>query len=419
MLQAVFRGHNQAGFFVHAMTIAGNFDLVRVAQNNRPPTDEPYLCMIPVLDFWRMHPGHCERAGVKHFAGAVEEGILQDVRAGRALLVFDLTNEGPGLNVEIFDHLHEFLDRNGIDAARAVWLAQNRNMEAAYRAHYAGKRSSLFNFEYYDFFVKMMAYFFSPQAPVPVLPGGGKDYLARAYDPAAKDRVLLCLNATPRPHRVLTIAALLEYGLFDAALVSFPGLDYVKDATTAAGVMAYVDGNPAYAPLRESCIAAMALKNLRVDDFAETGNQLYNKVDAKPYERSFFSIVTETEATHGGVLRITEKAAKAFCLGHPAFIVGNPHSSSFMLELGFEPFTGVIDLAYERLADPGKRFNEMFRLVREQAQAVKDAPSDWLGRVREVGTANIRHAVSGGFMRAYAERYDHPVTKRLRALLAS
>ncbi|MCW3474630.1 hypothetical protein [Limobrevibacterium gyesilva] len=417
-MQVVFRGHEQAGFFVHAMTLGRNFDLLRVAPGNKPPADEPYACVIAVRDYWRMHPGHCERQGVPHFSASVEPAILEDVRAGRALLLFDLTNEGPGLNVEIFDHLHAFLDRNGIDASRAVWLAQNRNMEAAYRAQYADKRSSLFTFEYYDFFVKVMAFNFSPKAPSPVFGAAPDDYIAKVYDQAAKDRVLLCLNATPRPHRVLTIAGLLHHGLFDDSLVSFPGLAYAKDASSADAVMAYAAASPAYAHLRHSCVAAMALKDLRVDDFNEKGNQLFDKIDVKPYERTYFSIVTETEATNGNVSRITEKAAKAFCLGHPAFIVGNPRSSRFMTELGFQAYPGVIDADYEDVTDPGERFNLMFRRVRRQVRAVKELPAAWLNRVRGPGEANIRHAASGGFLQAYVDRYDRPVAERLARMLA-
>jgi hypothetical protein len=53
-------------------------------------------------------------------------------------------------------------------------------------------------FEHYDFFVKHALWMFSPHNPRPVLGEAPEAHAARMFDPAGKDRLLLCLNATPR-----------------------------------------------------------------------------------------------------------------------------------------------------------------------------------------------------------------------------
>ena len=84
-----------------------------------------------------------------------------------------------------------------------------------------------------------------------------------------------------------------------------------------------------------------------MDGFAETGNALFDKIDVGPYRRSFFSLVTETEASGGEVDRATEKLIKAFALGHPTMVVGNPRTLRFATELGFQDFSPVIGNGYE------------------------------------------------------------------------
>ena len=91
----------------------------------------------------------------------LEPGILSDVRAGRAVLVFDLSNEGPGYSPRIFEELLCWIEANGIPPGRCIWLAQNRTIADAALSE-AGVRSTLITFEYYDyFFVKAMAKLFS------------------------------------------------------------------------------------------------------------------------------------------------------------------------------------------------------------------------------------------------------------------
>jgi tetratricopeptide (TPR) repeat protein len=418
-LKYIFRGHEQAGFFAHALMLGGSRELIEPALDNLPPSDEPYLCLIPVLDVWRMHKGQTASHGVAHYTDAIDQRLHQDLRARRALLVFDLCNEGPELDSqlrEIFRQLLDYLDGHSLPAEQIVWLAQNRAFAQEYNNLFGSQRSNHPQFMYYDFFIKMMAWTFAAYGSE-IYGSDPSHFTDRMHAGSSKDKLLLCLNATPRIHRVLTVAELIRQELLADSLVSFPGLEYEKAGNSREDVLAFLEETPELQYLKPTVGHAMTLRGLRVDEFAETGNALFDKVDPQPYLRSFFSIVTESDFTDGRVERITEKSIKAFCLGHPALIVGNPNAISFLTELGFEDWSDVIERGYEAETDPVRRFKRLFDEVGKQVTAIRSTSSLWLNRTRDTGEANIRHATSGRFLARYIERYDRRVIAQMNAAL--
>lgn len=422
MLRYIFRGHDQPGFLAAGCALSGADALLHPCPGNRPPADGPYLCIVPLRDAWRADQALAQRRGERHFSADLEPAVLADLRAGRSLLVLDMSNEGPGFHAPLFASLHATCLRAGIPFARVVWLCQNRAMPAAYRAGFGlGSGETVIGFEHYDFFLKHTAWMFSPRAAAPVLGADAEAHVRRMYDPAAKDRLLLCLNATPRLHRVLALAGLIHRGLFDGALVSFAGLHLAKDPDVGseARIQAYLAGHPELAHLAEACHRAAALRDLKVDDFAETGNALFNKIDVQPYLRTHLSLVTETDFTRGEVDRVSEKIVKPFCLGHPTLVVGNPGSLRFMTELGLHDFGDVLDHGYDREPHPPARLIRVLDEAARQAEAIRQDPGAWLGRVREAGSANIRLAASGRLFDAYVARHERPLFERLQRRLAA
>jgi FkbM family methyltransferase len=412
----VFRGHEQAGFFAHALMLGGSRELITPAHDNKPPGDEPYLCFVPVLDFWRMDRLHAEHSQVWHYSQVIEDRIVDDLRSRRALLVFDLCNEGPEFDREIFRQLLAYLDEKALPAAQVAWLAQNRVMQQHYLDAFGGARREHIRFEYYDFFIKSMAWTFATDNAE--LYGPDPDTFAtQMFAASSKDKLLLCLNATPRIHRVLTVAELVHRDWVTSSLVSFPGLSYAKPGHTREDILEFVKHRPEFRYLVPALERAMSIQDLRVDKFEETGNALFDKIDPDPYLRTFFSLVTETEYTDGTVDRITEKAVKPFCLGHPTLIVGNPNATAFLQEFGFQDWSAVIDREYESEPNPAKRFRLLFGEVQRQISSIRRDPDVWLDSVREVGEANIEHAASGGFLATYVARYDRAIIDRWRAVL--
>ena len=75
----------------------------RVTVTAQPGPANHVLCL-PVLDFVRL--GFPEANGRLDL---LEPGDAENLRAGRAALLLDLSNEGPGLHAPTFDALHRNL----------------------------------------------------------------------------------------------------------------------------------------------------------------------------------------------------------------------------------------------------------------------------------------------------------------------
>lgn len=86
MLPFIFRGHNEPGMFIHALTLGVNNDLVSPAEGNAPPSEGSYVCVVPVKDFWRMREAEARRGGQWHYKD-IEAEILGHVRARRAIII--------------------------------------------------------------------------------------------------------------------------------------------------------------------------------------------------------------------------------------------------------------------------------------------------------------------------------------------
>jgi hypothetical protein len=407
MLPVIHRGHDQHGFFVQGMSFSRTPRLRQLA-GNRPAPGDRYVCVFTLRNYNSLDRKVAGFFGVAHYSEALEPAVLADIRAGRAVLVLDLSNEGPAYHSPHFEPLYNWIEAERLPPGSVIWLCQNRAMPSRAQAS-AGRRAALLRFEHYDYFPKWMAWRFATSPPLPPCKAP-----ASAAPPS---RLLLCLNATPRLQRVLTVAALLHAGLIEESLVSFPGMVYAKQGTSADQVRRFVATHTALAYLREPVERAIALQGLRVDDFAEEGNQLADKIDPAPYAASFFSLVTESDLSDGRILRITEKTVKAFALGHPALVVGNPHSIRCLTDLGFQDWDGLIDRAHEAIDDPAERFQAVMYETRRQVGLIRDDPAAWLAAAGEVSRFNRRHAESGALLARMEATQDEPLVRLLSGMV--
>lgn len=374
---------------------------VHFMEGNRRPTSGNYICVVKIWDYWRLSADRCREAGVQHFSDSIEAELIKDVIDRKAILIFDLSNEGPEFESKFFDEIHQFAHRHSLPLNRIIWLAQNRRIEADYYKHYGQDRANSIAFEYYDFYIKLMAHWFASPDWRHSRIGSDHEYARLLMDPNSKTHIALCLNATSRKHRVLTLSKLRNMGLLGQCLASFGGVDYPKGHPLETdSLLAEFSTSGAYSYLVDDARAILTGGRIVIDSFEDFGNQLVDKIDASKYINSFFSIVTETDFTDGFVTRITEKLAKICCLGHPFVNVGNPHSLDFIEGWGFQSFSDVIDQRYDKVADPEARFRLLFQSVAEIHRELQKDPKEWLGRADEISRYNIQHS-RGGFLYKY------------------
>jgi hypothetical protein len=410
-LPMIFRGHKGPGFFASAVSAADGYDPFSILPGNQPSAGARYVCIVALLDFPRMAQIETRKRAIWHYSD-LEPVILDDIRAGRAVLLFDLSNEGPRYHPSIFGELRAWIETNHLPAGRCIWLAQNRAIAQAARAD-AGSGPDLIAFENYDYYIKTTAKAFAGRK---VLDDQAKAE-SRQFNLNRKDRLLLCLNATPRVQRVLAVAALLHHQLISRSLVSFSGMSYVKNGCSIADVMRFVEGYPRLRYLLPAVSTVGEMSALKADSFEETGNDLVYKVDQAQYERTFLSLVTETDFSDGKSDRVTEKLTKTFCMGHPALVLGNPNAVRFMTDLGFQDWNDVLDRSPEAISSPGDRFEAVIGEMLRQVSRIERDPQGWLDNVREVGMFNFRHAVHGGLQAHCVKSMDQPILNRLSFLI--
>jgi hypothetical protein len=231
---------------------------------------------------------------------------------------------------------------------------------------------------------------------------------------------ILCLNATPRFHRLVALLMLAEAGVIDLEApdhapdcqipyVSYPGLVYEK-ADQRDPVLVDDVARRLAAEGHEKLLVhlprLLARAPLRVDASTATGNALAFEIDLRHYRDTKLSIVTET-SLGPAVQRITEKTFKPLALGQPCITIGHPHSLAVARELGYDPFDDCIDNRYDLFDDPGKLMEGAVSSVRTFL-ADYDRDPAFRERVRICGLRNVRwtHA---GFQRHYYEAYARPL----------
>jgi hypothetical protein len=235
---------------------------------------------------------------------------------------------------------------------------------------------------------------------------------------------ILCLNATPRFHRLVVLLMLAEAGIVDLdapdhasdcqiPYVSFPGLVYDKteprDPATEAAVAAELVAT-GHEPLVRHLPKLLARAPLRADTFAATGNALAFAIDLRLYRDSKLSVVAEP-AIGSEFQRITEKTLKPLALGQPCVTIGHPHSLAIARDLGFDTFDDCLDNRYDQIEDPGALMEGAVASVRGFLAAYGRDPA-LRTQVRISGLRNIRWTIDG-FQRHYYETYARPLLATL------
>ena len=320
-----------------------------------------------------------------------------------------MSNEGPALNGAIFDDLHAQLAERSIDRTSVMFLSQNRRIHLQYQQAYGPG----IQFAAFDFFPMAITTWFDAVRGPAAFPGTSFD--SDGYAPLANlnGPVFLCQNAAVRWHRVLLYRWLTLTGLRADGLVSFHGVSADNPKGREIDLTAPPPGvAEAFPELISDLSDWLPQQPERFDQEAGFGNDLVLNLDVAAYARTRLSIVPETDFFHGEVERITEKALKAACMGHPLLVVGAPRSLAFLRELGFTTFDGVLDQHYDLVEDPIERMKAVFASIKAAHQVAKDEPERWRRLVIEESLANYAFA-RNGLQRRLGQLVAQPLVARL------
>lgn len=177
-------------------------------------------------------------------------------------------------------------------------------------------------------------------------------YGKRALNRKPRQKVL-CLNHTPRLHRLMALKWLAQNLRPEDYFATFSGFARQKiDATTE---MSY---NLHYFPGADiSTLIEEAEQAQLRGDTGWSYAKLVNDIEPELYERTFASLVTETEMTDGSIVRFTEKVLKPIVMGHPFVVLGNPGTLRILESYKLDMLRDEIDTRYDDEPNPARRFD--------------------------------------------------------------
>jgi hypothetical protein len=236
--------------------------------------------------------------------------------------------------------------------------------------------------------------------------------------PIAVEHPFLCINGTPRPIRVATLAALRANGLLPRTLWSLLTESSGKGAFWEKDVQSFLRSLGRAEDLYPHAVELLNGPEKRLDEFnIANSNQLMWTIDYESYKNSIISVVTETEFTEGQIARVTEKTIKALAMGRPTILFGNPNSLPLLRDFGFQTFHPLVNEQYDGVASARMRFQALCSEILRIDDFLKRDARGFMGAAAEISNFNAAHARNGGFRSHYKQNVELPLWNALRAEL--
>ncbi len=320
--------------------------------------------------------------------------LLELIRRGKTSLTIDYSHENG--SSEMLDETEEILKLlSDSNLCSLAIILQNRNIVS---------KDSRIKIFYFDSFILSACH------EIIATVGGlsFQDLFAKLDNPYG----ILCLNATPRRHRILTLLLLSECGLAcldrsqanasTGTIISFPGLNYTK--TEQENVSTIKKWLTTHGLERlESRLDSLLLNAPFLADHAQgKGNELANSIPVELYQKTILSVVTETSIDRYS-RRITEKSFKAASLGHPFVIVGHAGSLEILRTMGFATYDHCINPLYDLEEEPVTRAS----MAVGSAKGFMDSINSGHFRAESIyehRQFNFRWC-QNGFLQSYHERF--------------
>ena len=305
---------------------------------------------------------------------ALPERLRAAIATRRVGVVFDASLEGVAHKPDITAALHEVIAQLGATPRQCVYVTQDRQYDAQYRAHCASLGAAPVSVLAHDYWIwDALSYY----------EANGEDVFRQRLQAfhtrgARRQRKFVSLNRTPRPAKVVFLLRLLADGLWDQGFISFggfrqesggPGKDRPTPEQLRRALPGFDDLIDELAPWIDRLhaygrvlfgIERHAWKRIEL-------TQASMAVDLAEYADSWFTVVTETEM-RARPSRITEKVLKPLVNFHPLLVFGNPGALAMIRGYGFATFDDVFDESYDDEWDPRRRFERVYAEMRRACE---------------------------------------------------
>lgn len=287
----------------------------------------------------------------------ISQLAYQKLRTGELKLLIYFPFEG--FNLKLYDNwflkLHHLFDKYKFNSVKKYFIYNNLTIESQYQELKVNNLIPTgteftkvfgypyFHFEYFNIIKQRHIEFPKEKINISTLINKEKDFLS--------------LNSKIRAHRVLLISELYRRNIVGNSLLSFMGSPFDHPDTTieyAKKTLNQVFDNVPYIP-KEICDGVENYtRNWQPLILDGTADEIYiNSVVAAHYEKSYFSLVTETGMDH--YLRVTEKTFKPIANYHPFIIIGCHGTLEYLRSLGYQTFPELVDESYDQETNIPKR----------------------------------------------------------------
>lgn len=322
--------------------------------------------------------------------------LVNYLRVHPVTLVLDSSCEGPAAGPELLGRVLTTLGADRAAALSVVYVTQNE--VAAEQANRAGSlyggRCSL-SAVTFNYFARALV---RQVAACLKTPDQHLKYVSRLFPSPRRDRPkrYLSFNNRPAVHRLILVGWLKREGHLNQGWVSLLGGAASQRENFAA--RSERDLTERFAAFKDDYDIGRQLWSgggLAIP-LEQAGAATSPELPLAPFEQSYFSIVTESEMSTGGIRRFTEKSVKALLCGHPMIVLGNAFTLRDLRSMGFKTFHDYWNEDYDAVASPAERLSmalqEIDRLLTIDAASFRDMMIDlW-----PIVDHNIRNAQGMG-----------------------
>jgi hypothetical protein len=272
---------------------------------------------------------------VKNIFYHLNSAYLEDLRAGKAMLLFDQSLEGYQTHW-LWQYFHEECDQYEINPRQVIYVTGNDIAEDLYNSwaheHHILDKLTIISHKHFEMDVKQAA------------KTQGIDFqeqLDFKINNLEKIKTYNCLQKRLRPHRIWIYKYLNDNGLLPDGLVSMNAF-----ASTSTEFEGHTIDEITAQQLNEKLPLILYGHNNN-----EHGDRYYiDRILPQVHLDSWVTVISEASVGDSELtIFLSEKAFKPIACSHPFIFMGNKGSLAKLREIGYKTFDGFIDETYDTL----------------------------------------------------------------------
>lgn len=305
----------------------------------------------------------------------ISDRYLTDLRAGKAMLLFDQSLEGHQ-TPWLWDWFHKECELHNVPVRAVVYVTGNQLAPEQYDQWATNcnfnNRISVIAYAHFEYDVVTMA-------DASKLPNTYLSNIDHKADYLSEIKTYNCLQKRLRPHRLWFYTQLYKDKLLDKGLVSMN--PFTVNQT-------YLDGHSIPNDLVEEVNKTLPSLVYGKNNNEYDDNYYIRRIVKDVYFDTWISIVSEVAyANSDQSVFLSEKTFKAIACCHPFIILGSKQSLEKLRSLGYKTFDGWIDESYDTL-EPFDKFQAITNIIK-QIDSMPDK-LEWYKSMQEILEHNYK-----------------------------